>query len=619
MNAQLPSLTQLPKGAARKKILRRIDFYHPGYVNMPPLFTARASDDGGVHYNVAYYACCIIAGNVWHDDEGRTDDTLQPFFSSTPAPTSRIPAPADGILRGAEYYFQVPLHVDNYGDGIIEEISRTSPYDDVPYPIVPSFKHWDFPRTIPRPWRNLPFYPVVESGSESPNPDSGNLDTSNDRPLRGENNSITYTDPSTRRTVIIHDEVCRITGSTWGLELCHIIPQEANQWFNANHMRKYQETSLGEKNAGAIDDFSNVVHLRKDLHKIVDRSYIVFFPIPVPAPPAIESTSTPTQSTSTPAQSTSTPTQATPDSSVDYRLVCHILHGADKSLDTTLEVHQLFHGKPIFPLIGVPPEYLFARFAFSVLCLRSMPIMRQKKEVVTFRAIEPVPMQGRRVFLDESTPTKYRKESKSDPSAGNKRSRNQVDSDEDDLESLYDSGLDTDMDESESDVASVDSAYYQRPIDYSSSSDNYSSDSDSDPDMDRPRKRSRFSRDSNWNHEMKPSTMPYFKRQISPPSSDTELARSSSTSHWAHSPAKRNVKFETIIERNGLTLQPRPISPSMTDTESVPSMSRSVDSIATNNSSIVDHKELSVRQVALEPTKSINEIVDPLLESDAMF
>ncbi|KAI1760737.1 hypothetical protein GGR53DRAFT_525780 [Hypoxylon sp. FL1150] len=115
---------------------------HPG---LQPLLTLHASDDGGIDYTAAYYGCCILAGSIWHEDEGRTcalvDD--HPFLSGPHKADRefRVKIPDDDILRGHRYFFHVP----GFAMGL--------------YHVVPAFERWSFPDgeniKIPKPWDSL--------------------------------------------------------------------------------------------------------------------------------------------------------------------------------------------------------------------------------------------------------------------------------------------------------------------------------------------------------------------------------------------------------------------------------------------------------------------------------
>ncbi|KAK3309288.1 uncharacterized protein B0T15DRAFT_136081 [Chaetomium strumarium] len=102
---------------------RRTDFLHPGYSNGIVLLSLPALDSGGIDYDTALTACGLIAGNRWGDG----------FFSSDRIGALRVERPNGGILREAQYFFQLPAPLDP------------------PYPVVPRFAEWRFPHTICHP------------------------------------------------------------------------------------------------------------------------------------------------------------------------------------------------------------------------------------------------------------------------------------------------------------------------------------------------------------------------------------------------------------------------------------------------------------------------------------
>lgn len=109
--------------------LPAIIILHPDY---PPaentLLHLRAVDDGGIDYDTTLTACGIVVGNIWSG-----------FFATRNRETDAlVPAarPADGILRGSRFFFQLP----------------DSDAADRPYPVVPWFRDWVFPnQSLPSP------------------------------------------------------------------------------------------------------------------------------------------------------------------------------------------------------------------------------------------------------------------------------------------------------------------------------------------------------------------------------------------------------------------------------------------------------------------------------------
>jgi hypothetical protein len=80
------------------------------------------------------------------------------------------------------------------------------------------------------------------------------------------------------------------------------------------------------------DDLNNALTLRADLHYAFDRCTFVFVPKPVSSPHTNQSSS---------------------------RFVTHVL-------EQTSEIGPLYHNAALFPLRGVQPEFLLARFAWAI-------------------------------------------------------------------------------------------------------------------------------------------------------------------------------------------------------------------------------------------------------------
>ncbi|KAK4130717.1 hypothetical protein BT67DRAFT_445337 [Trichocladium antarcticum] len=79
---------------------RAVRFRHPAYPSSAPdlLVLMAADGDGGLDFDVALTACCIVADADWDDGYlaqplGR-DNLIQ-----------RVDRPQDGSLRGLEYFF----------------------------------------------------------------------------------------------------------------------------------------------------------------------------------------------------------------------------------------------------------------------------------------------------------------------------------------------------------------------------------------------------------------------------------------------------------------------------------------------------------------------------------
>ncbi|KAI8960864.1 hypothetical protein F5Y11DRAFT_328362 [Daldinia sp. FL1419] len=226
-----------PTGQGRRDLLKLIDIYHPGYPDLNPLLSLHASDKGGIHYTLVYYACCIVAGNIWHEDEGRLEKADTPFLSESRNPTP-IKIPEDDILKGRRYYFHNPK------------------YPTGRYPIVSSFDRWIFPDKLPAPWESLrpSLIPANETTQESEPPPA----------------------------VACHTESCRVTGHLNALDMAHIVPEACGLWFRANFMREYASSSTVHNNA--LNDTPNRVPLRTDIHRLWDKSNLAIVPKPNPKP-----------------------------------------------------------------------------------------------------------------------------------------------------------------------------------------------------------------------------------------------------------------------------------------------------------------------------------------------
>ncbi|OTB14860.1 hypothetical protein K445DRAFT_318770 [Daldinia sp. EC12] len=91
-----------------------VKILHPGYPSRyKPLMEFLALDNGGIYYDLAYYACCLVVDNAWIRPEAD-----RPYFSLTSKPqdaVDRIVRPDDGILPTNVYYFIDPTFPDPDG------------------------------------------------------------------------------------------------------------------------------------------------------------------------------------------------------------------------------------------------------------------------------------------------------------------------------------------------------------------------------------------------------------------------------------------------------------------------------------------------------------------------
>ncbi|KAL8364883.1 hypothetical protein RB595_003932 [Gaeumannomyces hyphopodioides] len=147
------------------------------------------------------------------------------------------------MLREREYFFCV-------GD---EDPSNNM------YPVVPSFDHWRFPRTLPSPWKDV----QIENRAPTSVMQPGFM-------------------------VQSRDVTCRISGHGNALEVAHLVPVADGYWFQANSMYKY---CRGQRAALGVTNDRNMVLLRSDLHHLFDTRRFTFAakyvsrPAPAPAEP----------------------------------------------------------------------------------------------------------------------------------------------------------------------------------------------------------------------------------------------------------------------------------------------------------------------------------------------
>lgn len=157
----------------------------------------------------------------------------------------------------------------------------------------------------------------------------------------------------------LHNEPCCISGSPLGTNLAHIIPRKALEWFNKNNMEGYQTVSMG---GSAIDDPSNLIPLRADIHHLFRSGYLTLVPKLDPADPS------------------------------KYRLVVHVLNPPCvstspllMSTDSYLEMFTRYQNLECLPLKGVHVEYLFARFAWSLFSDATIQLFRNKSQIYKIR------------------------------------------------------------------------------------------------------------------------------------------------------------------------------------------------------------------------------------------
>ncbi|KAI9861207.1 MAG: hypothetical protein M1813_005380 [Trichoglossum hirsutum] len=177
------------------------------------------------------------------------------------------------------------------------------------FPICPSFSHWKFPHgRLPLGWRD-PAAPTPSgiTGVEASKP-----------PCLPQLSNLTG-------AIRSRDVSCRISAHFDASECAHLVPRNEIDWFKKNGMVRYNQNKflIGQY---LLDDVGNAILLRKDLHSLFDDRKFAFVPKPV-------------------------------GGSADY-----VSHG----LLWTSEFNRLYHNTILHPIPGVRPEFLLARFAWSI-------------------------------------------------------------------------------------------------------------------------------------------------------------------------------------------------------------------------------------------------------------
>lgn len=144
----------------------------------------------------------------------------------------------------------------------------------------------------------------------------------------------------------MRDFSCRLTCHSEAAECAHILPVSEKEWFGANGMDDYR-TSNSKAGQDVIDAECNMFLLREDIHSLWDKMKFIIFP-------------------------------KRPSPGAQPVLVTHVS-------DTSQELHAMYHNRPLQPLRGIPPEYMYARFAWHKLPeLRSF-LQRRQKTVLAVR------------------------------------------------------------------------------------------------------------------------------------------------------------------------------------------------------------------------------------------
>ncbi|KAE8400375.1 hypothetical protein BDV37DRAFT_209902 [Aspergillus pseudonomiae] len=180
-----------------------------------------------------------------------------------------------------------------------------------PYPIVPSFEDWIFPHErLPPGWK-------IDIPREASHP--------------------TPRQSTLAEAVLSRDIRCRLTNHIEGTECAHLIPRSQSIWFQRNMMSRYGR--LPRPGGEPVDTPRNVILLRSDIHSSFDYKRFSFVPKP--------------------AHAINNSAQPTGNQPLSY--VTHLVNSPEPH-----ELTSLYHNVKLQPLCGVAPEYVFARFAWTI-------------------------------------------------------------------------------------------------------------------------------------------------------------------------------------------------------------------------------------------------------------
>lgn len=230
-----PVLTPLiPSSTFSGSHRNTVEIKHPYYLDeffQNVLITLHAFDrlGGGLHYGTALVACGLIAGNAWNG------------YFTVDRHGPRVSLRDDEVLLGKTYYYHVPSGTENSTN----------------YAIFPSFQHWTFPHgNLPPNWTSCPVSGRREERTAAIAPPTASNLTA---------------------AVLQRDGSCRVTNARDYVERAHLCPRGQAEWFTENRMERYN-MNLNLPDDHMVDDISNTVALRSDVHRAFDDRKLVFVP-----------------------------------------------------------------------------------------------------------------------------------------------------------------------------------------------------------------------------------------------------------------------------------------------------------------------------------------------------
>ena len=206
-----------------------ISIYHPGYPDDDaPLLALRGydSDEGHLWHEVASTACAIICNNRFDGWLSQSKDSEAARFEGE-------------LLPSGDYWWHVP----NGRSFVACPLSLSTNLTDSPepYAIITDFRSWRLPSPMPKAW--------------------------------------TSTEPATSQE---QGYKCQVTCESHATDEAHIVPISETEWYNANKLTGLLSTRFGSlrgtRNDATINNASNLIRLRSDIHHAWDQKEITFVP-----------------------------------------------------------------------------------------------------------------------------------------------------------------------------------------------------------------------------------------------------------------------------------------------------------------------------------------------------
>ncbi|KAI1390299.1 uncharacterized protein F4822DRAFT_231791 [Hypoxylon trugodes] len=324
-----------PNVEANRYLLDYVKVHHPEFYPGGALSSQPACDGGGVHYTGLYYACCVVAGNIWHPMEGRDSTKYEeydhPFLSTSRDPSdreARLTIPDDEIIRpapiGKAYFFPVPSNTNHRR-----------------YAIVPSFDHRIPPDgvkiKIPAPWLSL---------------DPLHDDPNSNNSYRSYRECFATLASSSPQRPSPQDLICCLTKEYLSVDFCRVIPKSEERWFIGNDMQKYSTSN--DQHNGPLNRICNVMPFRLDALGYFGQGHLSLVP-------------------------------KLDKSTGLYTLPTHAVRYPKELLNPRgrLQFHDIFHNYLLYPhpIKWIPVEYLFTRFAWTLFSDQVMTLLNDAKGV----------------------------------------------------------------------------------------------------------------------------------------------------------------------------------------------------------------------------------------------